>query len=174
MTMSAFSPAVAGRGPAPPVRAADRRGASPWPRRLRQWHLYAGVLFAPAILFLAFTGAFQVFSLHKPDRTTGYEPPAWAVTLAGVHKRQTLAPKADDDPAPAARKRGRVRSPGKAAPPMRVGTLALKIFELGAACSLVLSTLSGLYLALRTARRPRLLLALLAAGTFAPLAALLL
>src|SRR5277367_2615131 len=56
---------------------------------LRLIHLYIGVFIAPAILFFAFTGALQTFSLHETTRGSDYKPPAWAVTLAQIHKKQT-------------------------------------------------------------------------------------
>src|SRR5580700_1049287 len=58
-------------------------------RYLRLIHLYVGVFIAPAILFFAFTGALQTFSLHETTRGSSYKPPAWAVMLAQIHKKQT-------------------------------------------------------------------------------------
>ncbi len=58
-------------------------------RYLRLIHLYFGVFLAPAILFFAFTGALQTFSLHETTRGSSYKPPSWAVTLAQIHKKQT-------------------------------------------------------------------------------------
>jgi len=52
-------------------------------------HLYLGVFIAPALLFFAFTGALQTFSLHETTRGSSYKPPAWAVTLGQIHKKQT-------------------------------------------------------------------------------------
>ncbi|MBB5342810.1 PepSY domain-containing protein [Tunturibacter empetritectus] len=53
-------------------------------------HLYLGVFIAPALLFFAFTGALQTFSLHETTRGSSYKPPAWAVTLGQIHKKQTI------------------------------------------------------------------------------------
>jgi PepSY-associated TM region len=58
-------------------------------RIFRLVHLYIGVFTAPALLFFAFTGALQTFSLHEATRGSSYKPPAWAVTLAQLHKKQT-------------------------------------------------------------------------------------
>ena len=55
----------------------------------RVTHLYLGVFTAPALLFFAFTGALQTFSLHETTHSSNYKPPAWAVTLAQIHKKQT-------------------------------------------------------------------------------------
>ena len=56
---------------------------------LRLTHLFIGVFIAPALLFFAFTGALQTFSLHETTRGSSYKPPAWAVMLAQIHKKQT-------------------------------------------------------------------------------------
>ena len=56
---------------------------------LRLTHLYVGVFITPALLFFAFTGALQTFSLHETTRGSSYKPPAWAVTLGQIHKKQT-------------------------------------------------------------------------------------
>ncbi len=55
----------------------------------RLTHLYIGVFITPALLFFAFTGALQTFSLHETTRGSSYKPPAWAVLLAQIHKKQT-------------------------------------------------------------------------------------
>ena len=39
---------------------------------LRRWHNYLGAFIAPSILFFAFTGALQLFSLHEAH--DGYQP----------------------------------------------------------------------------------------------------
>src|SRR5260370_726866 len=56
---------------------------------LRLIHLYTGIFIAPALLFFAFTGALQIFSLHETTRGSSYKPPAWAVMLGQIHKKQT-------------------------------------------------------------------------------------
>src|SRR5271156_6877264 len=58
-------------------------------RYIRLIHLYFGAFLAPAILFFAFTGALQTFSLHETTRGSSYKPPAWAVMLGQIHKKQT-------------------------------------------------------------------------------------
>src|ERR1700744_4591231 len=58
-------------------------------RLFRTVHLYFGIFIAPALLFFAFTGALQTFSLHETTRGSNYKPPAWAVTLGQIHKKQT-------------------------------------------------------------------------------------
>ncbi len=56
----------------------------------RLFHLYSGVFLAPALLFFAFTGGVQTFSLHETTRGSSYKPPAILVELAQLHKKQTL------------------------------------------------------------------------------------
>ena len=55
----------------------------------RLLHLYIGVFTTPALIFFAFTGALQTFSLHETTRGSSYKPPAWAMVLAQIHKKQT-------------------------------------------------------------------------------------
>jgi hypothetical protein len=57
----------------------------------RKVHLYLGVFTAPALLFFAFTGALQTFSLHDTSQGSNYKPPAWIVALAQLHKKQTTS-----------------------------------------------------------------------------------
>src|ERR1700755_957221 len=56
---------------------------------VRLTHLYLGVFISPALLFFAFTGALQTFSLHETTAGSSYKPPAWAVTLGQIHKKAT-------------------------------------------------------------------------------------
>jgi outer membrane biosynthesis protein TonB len=69
-------------------------------RYLRLVHLYIGVFIAPAVIFFAFTGALQTFSLHETTRGSSYKPPAWAVTLGQIHKKQTPVVPARKTPPP--------------------------------------------------------------------------
>ena len=66
---------------------------------IRQLHLYLGVFIAPSILFFAFTGSLQLFSLHEAHGA--YKPPALIEKLGSLHKDQVFADKAKR-PAPAA------------------------------------------------------------------------
>jgi hypothetical protein len=135
---------------------------------VRQLHTYVGAFIAPSVLFFAFTGSLQLFSLHEAHGT--YKPPALIAQLGSVHKDQTLqrspAPgeaggDADHDRDHADNHHGG----GKA--PWNVG--ALKWFFLAVAICLISSTLAGLWLAFTVNRRKRLVLGLLAAGVILPL-----
>ena len=146
----------------------------------RQIHLYLGVFIAPALLFFAFTGGLQVFSLHETTRGSDYKPPAWLVTMAQLHKKQTTAVRkrpADADNHPPA---APVSAPAaNAAPPMPAKTdmphaearnpLPLKIFSALVALGLFISTLLGIYMAYRYSRKPGLITALLLAGVVVPI-----
>jgi hypothetical protein len=146
----------------------------------RLLHLYLGVFIAPALLFFAFTGALQTFSLHETTRGSSYKPPAWAVTLAQIHKKQTpIVPvrKLPQPDKPAADKAATVQqqpsSPPKApdAPaPKTHNPLPLKIFFLLVAIGLFVSTLTGLYMSYRYLRNRQLITAILVAGIVIPIA----
>jgi hypothetical protein len=58
-------------------------------KAVRVTHLYLGVFIAPALLFFAFTGGLQTFSLHETTRGSDYKPPRWAVVIGQLHKKQT-------------------------------------------------------------------------------------
>lgn len=147
----------------------------------RYTHLYLGVFIAPALLFFAFTGALQTFSFHETTRGSSYKPPAWIVTLAQIHKKQTMAvpvrklpppslqatsPKADK-----AGKADKAQIPA-AAPAKSHNPLPLKFFFLLVSIGLFISTLSGLYMSYRYSRNRKLITALLIAGVVVPIALL--
>ena len=152
---------------------------------VRQIHLYVGVFIAPALLFFAFTGGLQVFSLHETSRGSDYKPQAWLVTLAQVHKKQTMivpahkphplegeGQKPAGDNSVAAPAAGGASAPVQAAPdatrmPER-NPLPLKIFFAFVALGLFVSTLIGIYMAYRYSRKPALLSLLLLAGVVLP------
>jgi hypothetical protein len=155
-------------------------------RYLRLIHLYIGVFIAPALLFFAFTGALQTFSLHETTRGSSYKPPAWAVTLAQIHKKQTLivpARKAPPQEHPidksATEKPQTDASAAQAAPPVSPKTdvpapkphnaLPLKIFFLFVSIGLFISTLSGLYMSYKYICNRKLITAILVAGIILPI-----
>ena len=147
-------------------------------------HLYLGVFIAPALLFFAFTGALQTFSLHETTRGSSYKPPAWAVMLGQIHKKQTpivpvrkLPPpdkqsdKAASDKAGSEKPQSSPVSPSEPAPaaaPKTHNPFPLKCFFLLVAIGLFISTLSGLYMSYKYIRNKRLVTACLAAGIILP------
>jgi hypothetical protein len=150
---------------------------------LRLLHLYTGIFIAPALLFFAFTGALQTSSLHEEARGSSYKPPAWAVMLAQIHKKQTpIVPVRK--PAPSEREGGKekaqqsssgiqaapVETPkptGEAAPKSH-NALPLKCFFLLVSIGLFVSTLSGLYMSYKYIRNRRLITVMLLGGIVVP------
>lgn len=151
----------------------------------RHIHLYVGVFIAPAVLFFAFTGGLQVFSLHESSRGSDYKPPAWLVIAAQLHKKQTdVLParkprpmeaenrqSAPGVPMPVQAGNAAASQPSKPeapAAPMR-HPLPLKIYSAFVSLGLFVSTLLGLYMAYRYTRKHVLIGLLLAAGTVLPI-----
>ena len=142
-------------------------------RLSRTIHLYLGVFITPALIFFAFTGALQTFSLHETTRGSDYKPPRWAVVLGQIHKKQTsIVPERRPQP-PAAPPSGKASSPMPSdappapAPPRR-HPLPLKIFFLVVSVGLFTSSITGVYMAYQYAGDKRLITALLVTGTILP------
>ena len=149
----------------------------------RQWHLYLGTLFAPSILFFAFTGSLQLFGLHEGHPGEAYQPPAWVQRLGSIHKDQTVSEKHGPPPG-FAREQGRPPEADKARRPQQPPqggrpnegrksnklTLALKWFFLATAVGLIFSTLLGIYMAFKFNRSRALVWGMLFLGTAIPLA----
>jgi hypothetical protein len=151
---------------------------------VRQIHLYIGVFIAPALLFFAFTGGLQIFSLHETTKGSDYKPPAWLVTLAQVHKKQTTVvpmhkPHPGDgenrkpEDAGAANPVAANVTPAPSAPEAprapQKNPLPLKIFFAFVSFGLSVSTLLGIYMAYRYSRKPVLLSLLLLTGVVLPI-----
>ncbi len=160
---------------------------------LRLLHLYLGVFTAPMLLFFAITGGLQTFGLHERSRGSDYAPPAWLATMAQLHKKQTtVLPQRRPSPgsdAPAGEHRAGadgaahaaiagsgagalaadhatpVPAPAAKAP----SALPLKLFFALVSLGLLISTLSGLYMAYRYTRHPLRITAILLAGVAAPI-----
>jgi len=154
-------------------------------KSLRLIHLYTGVFIAPALLFFAFTGALQTFSLHETTRGSSYKPPAWAVTLGQIHKKQTPVVPVRKPPPPD--KQADKGTPEKAQPsttsqpapveaPKPTGEAAskshnplpLKCFFLLVSIGLFVSTLTGLYMSYKYLRNRRLITVILLCGIVFP------
>lgn len=133
-------------------------------RSLRQIHLYLGMLFAPAILFFAFSGMLQTFDFHEAVNN----PPQWLKVIAQIHKKQDL-PK-PRKPRPEAKR----ASGGEAPPPAPAHSpFPLKVFIGLMSIGLMLSTLLGIWIALSMRSGRRVSLAMLAIGAALPVALLL-
>lgn len=150
----------------------------------RTVHLYLGVFTAPMLLFFAISGGLQTFSLHESTRGSSYVPPAWLVSVAQLHKKQTTVkpqrrPRGPEAvPAASAPADARIAASGARASDSskmepKKNLLPMKIFFVLVALGLLVSTLSGLYMAWRYSRKPRLFGAVLSAGVAVPLLLLL-
>lgn len=143
-------------------------------RYTRLLHLYLGVFTAPALLFFAFTGAIQTFSLHETTRGSSYQPPAWAATLAQLHKKQTPIVLARRTTPPVQAENSQSKkaetSPVPTAPPAQRQhhPLPMKIFLLSVSIGLFLSTISGIYMSYKYIRNRRVVTVLLILGTVIP------
>ncbi|HWE86860.1 MAG TPA: hypothetical protein VG267_18085 [Terracidiphilus sp.] len=174
------------------IKAQRPSGSAARLKLARQLHLYLGTFFAPSIVFFAFTGALQLFSLHEGHPGDAYQPPAWVQKLASIHKDQTAAGKHGPPPG-SGPQQGRPQAPDQAHQPLQgdqaprppqtqqgpprnkqrgqsKSTLALKCFFLAMAVSLIFSTLLGIYMAFKYNRSRRLVWGLLILGTVIPVA----
>lgn len=146
-----------------------------WLKSFRTLHSYFGVFTAPALLFLAFTGALQSVNLHETSRGSDYRPPAWIASLAHMHKKQSFEVPAKRAPPKATTLDAKVpsnvgaatRTNDKPAPKPR-NPWPMKLFFVLVSLNLILSTLTGIYMGWRCARRRRRYSATLAAGVVVP------
>ncbi len=116
-------------------------------RKIRKAHLYLGTIFAPLIIFLAFSGALQTFELHDPPRGSMFAPHAWINKLAQVHKNQ--------------------RTEG---PPSQRHSLPLRWFFVIASVGLIITSIIGIYMAFKYTRSHTLVYLSLAIGVILPIA----
>ena len=136
-------------------------------RKLRQFHLYIGVFFAPAILFFAISGGLQTFRLQQASGWDGAPPPQWMAWVGSVHIDQT---KPKDEPAVA-------KKPSAPVDPAKVAerevkaqkALPLKIFTVMLAIALAMSTLLGAAIALGMKSTRRAATIMLTAGAVVPI-----
>lgn len=154
----------------------------------RTIHLYLGVFTAPMLLFFAISGGLQSFSLHETTRGSSYTPPAWLASAAQFHKKQTtVMPVRRRQPPETAATGGRPdtvtagplqanipapapdREAGRAGAQAKSNLQPMKAFFALVALSLFISVLSGVYMAWRYSRKPRLFGTILLAGFAVPL-----
>ena len=136
---------------------------------LRRYHLYLGVFFAPALILFSISGALQTFRLNE-EKGYGGPPPTWVVWLAAFHKNQG-PPHEKAKPAPGME----AAKPAAPKPPAAdkakyPNPLPLQIFVVLMAIGLLLSTITGLVVALANPRTRRTYVAILVAGVVVPLA----
>jgi len=160
-------------------------------KRIRQFHLYSGLLFAPAIVFFAFSGVLQTFGFHE-DQKDGSSAPYWIAAMAEVHKNQKLmdlpesstAPTTGPRPAsasetekPADIQGAKLFEKGKSEArksPRHKKSFALQIFIAIMSVGLIASVASGIFMAFAYQRNQKVIWALLIAGTLAPVSFLFL
>lgn len=143
-------------------------------RRVRQFHLWLGMLFAPAILFFAFTGALQTFDFHETE--DGIAPPKWIATIAAIHKKQDFPkPRKPRPPEPAGAAASAAPAPGSSAGPAapKHSPWPLKIFVGFMSIGLIFSTILGITIALNNRLTRRTSQIMLGAGTVLPILMLL-
>ena len=129
--------------------------------KLRLIHWYAGVFFAPTIIFFALSGVFQVFKLHESYRETpGAQggPIAW---MSQVHKESALIP---PKAAPAKGTSRAATPPGE-----RERSSAFKWFAALMGVSLIGASLAGLWIAFNYPKRRRAFYTTLLAGIVIPI-----
>lgn len=138
----------------------------------RQIHLYIGLFSAPALLFFAFSGALQTFSLHEAKKGSDYKPASWIAILGELHKNQTTqlpVHKAQSSSllaATAAKPVGPLAS--ASALPVH-HRLPLKIFFVIASLSFFSSILTGVYMSYKHHRNKTLVTGVLVAGLVIPI-----
>jgi hypothetical protein len=143
---------------------------------VRLIHLYLGVFITPALIFFAFTGAMQTFSLHETTRGSSYKPPTWIVTLGQLHKKQTTVipvrklPPPEKAATPADKSRPDTAGPAQPSPAVpKPHTLPLKLFFLLVSIGLFTSAITGLYMSYKYIRNRVLVTAILIAGIVIPI-----
>ena len=137
---------------------------------IRLVHLYLGVFIAPAILFFAFTGALQTFSLHDAAKDGSYKPANWIAALAQLHKKQTaeLPPRKDPSVKNCSMDDPKTQKKHDSAP--KRNALTMKIFFLIVSLGLSLSTITGLYMSYIYCRNKLGMKVVLLAGVVIPVA----
>ena len=148
-------------------------------KAVRTTHLYFGVFISPALLFFAFTGFLQTFSLHETTKGSSYKPPAIFETLANIHKKATLPgpprpqgpPRNDVQPkgeGPAGQRPGDQGQSGRPPKPQSFHWPEKTFFGI-VAIGLMTSTLTGLTMSWMFARRKVFVVVAFVAGAILPL-----
>ena len=122
---------------------------------IRLAHWYAGVFFAPTIIFFAFSGVMQVFKLHEAYRAVPGAQGDWIAWMSQVHKEAALIP-------PRA-------APAKAPPPRAERSSPFKWFAALMGVSLIGASLAGLWIAFNYPKRRRSFFITLVSGLVLPI-----
>ncbi len=145
--------------------------------RIRILHTWIGLLIAPTVLFMAVTGILQIYNFHEDH--PGYTAPALLEKFGRLHKDQVFAPDHHGPPPgfhmPAAAGPQGAPEAHEGPPPgedrgPKPAVALLKIFLAAVGVGLTVSTLLGIWMALRQGQ-PRLTNGvLLLAGVAIPVA----
>lgn len=140
--------------------------------KIRQYHNYVGLFFAPAIIFFAISGALQTFRLQE-EKGYGGPPPIWIVVIAELHKDQML-PKAKPNDADATKPAGEALPVPKiekkpVAKAVSWSRRLLQIFSVLMAAGLVISSALGITIALSNRAARKKSCWILAGGVILPL-----
>jgi hypothetical protein len=150
-------------------------------KSIRMVHSFLGLFFAPTILFFATTGGLQMFGLHESSGGSSYVPPAILTHLSQLHKKGTLylppakvsqGPAKPDSVRPNEHKKegdAVLHLPAASSAP---NPLPMKIFFACTALALIASTLTGIFMGWKYARRKYVVLWILLAGILVPMALL--
>jgi hypothetical protein len=131
---------------------------------LRLIHYYAGVFFAPTIIFFAFSGVLQVFKLHETYRDTPGAQGDWIAWMSQVHRESALIP---PRVAPAKAPAGAEAAPGKAPPKEK--SSPFRWFAALMGVSLIGASLAGLWIAYNYPKRRRSFFITLLTGMVLPI-----
>jgi len=129
---------------------------------IRLWHWYAGVFFAPTIIFFAFSGVMQVFKLHEAYRATPGAQGDWIAWMSQVHKEGALIP-----PRPAPAKAPQAERPPSE--PRKERSSAFKWFAALMGVTLIGASFAGLYIAYSYPSRRKAFFTTLLAGIVVPI-----
>ena len=131
--------------------------------QIRLAHYYAGVFFAPTIIFFALSGVLQVFKLHETYRETPGAQGDWIAWMSQVHKEAALIPpKAAPAKAPP-------KPEGAPVAPRPEPSHPFKWFAALMGVSLIGASLAGLWIAYNYPKRRRSFWITLLAGLVMPL-----
>jgi hypothetical protein len=115
------------------------------PRTLRRLHLYLGAIFAPTLLALTVSGAWQIYRWNDARKDGSYTPPRVVKLMSSIHKNQTTTGKET---------------------PQKTG---IKAFAFLAAILLITTTLLGIVMAYRFTPSPVAVTLCLLSGIVVPI-----
>jgi hypothetical protein len=141
-------------------------------QKIRRYHYYLGVFFAPMIIMFALSGALQTFRLQE-EKGWGSEPPTWIVWMGSIHRDSKLpkakAPEAEHvDAAKPTAEVAKAEAPKPKG--LQVNKLPMQIFMVVMSVALLISSFLGLAIALNSRATRNASLVMLALGTLVPLA----